>query len=358
MDHQLFEPYQLGRLQLKNRIVMAPMTRSRAIDNLPNELISTYYQQRASAGLIIVEGTAPSINGCGYCRIPGIYTEEQVKAWQQVTTAVHGKGGHIFLQIMHTGRVAHPHNIPEGGNILAPSAIAIKNGHIYTDKAGMQPYALPKEMDQEDIDNAIEEHVTAAKNAVAAGFDGIELHAAYGYLVEQFLSPNSNRRTDAYGGSPVKRAKFLLDLCSALSEAIGADRLGVRISPYNTALDIGAYPEPDIVETYRGIAGHLNDLQVNYLHISSQPQLPASFLKMLRSRFNGSIIICGQMDNEKAQEVIAQNLADLVAFGKPFLANPDFVERLKNQLPLNEARPHLYFTPGEEGLIDYPFYQA
>jgi N-ethylmaleimide reductase len=228
----LFSPFELGSIQLANRVVMAPMTRSRALGNLPNDLMADYYRQRATAGLIITEGTAPSPNGLGYPRIPGLFSAEQVEGWRKVTEAVHGAGGKIVAQLMHVGRVAHPLNLPEGGEIIAPSAIAAA-GEMYTDQEAMQPHPTPREMTEVDIAAAREEFVQAARNAIEAGFDGVELHGANGYLLEQFLSPHTNRRTDAYGGSVAKRGRFVAEAAEAVAAAIGAEKVGLRLSPHS-----------------------------------------------------------------------------------------------------------------------------
>ncbi|RAJ05125.1 N-ethylmaleimide reductase [Chitinophaga skermanii] len=349
----LFEPYQLGTHTLSNRIVMAPMTRSRAVNNLPNELIAAYYSQRASAGLIIVEGTSPSPSGTGYCRIPGIYTDTQIAAWQLTTQAVHEAGGKIFLQIMHTGRVAHALNIPTGGEIIAPSAIAV-DGNIYTDAKGMQPYSLPRAIEIHEIPGIIAEHVQAAQNAIAAGFDGIEIHGAYGYLIEQFLSPNSNLRTDAYGGTIENRTRFLFELMEAITAAVGPDKVGLRLSPYNTAYSIGAYDAAIVHDTYAFIAEKMAALNIVYLHVSTNAGTDAQTLQAIRDAFPNTIIQCGTLTAATASELIHKGAADLAAFGKPFIANPDLVLRFKNNHTLNECKPQLFYTPGGEGLVDYP----
>ncbi len=261
----LFNPARLGSLELKNRIAMAPMTRARATpDHIPTEIMATYYAQRASAGLIITEGTAPSKNGAGYARIPGLYNEAQVEGWRKITDAVHSRDGRIFVQIMHTGRVSHPANLEPGAEVLAPSAIKLP-GEIHTDAFGMKPFPTPREMTAAEIETAIGEFVTAAKNAIRAGFDGVEIHGANGYLVEQFIRPTSNHRKDAYGGSIEGRGRFLLEVARRTGEAIGFDRVGVRLSPYGTFNDMPVYD--GMAEDYVTLARELSRLGVVYLHL-------------------------------------------------------------------------------------------
>src|ERR1019366_7474377 len=241
----LFEPFAARKLTLSNRTVMSPMTRSRAVGaNVPNTLMAEYYGQRAAAGLIVTEGTSPSPNGLGYARIPGLFNADQVRGWKLVTEAVHTKSGKIVLQLMHTGRVTHVANLPAGAEVVGPSA-AICPGEMYTDSQGMQPYSAPRPMNDKDISAAIKEYATSATLAIEAGFDGIELHAANGYLIEQFLNPHVNDRTDAYGGDTAGRNRFALEVASAVSAAIGADRVGIRLSPYGVFNGTGTFPEVD-----------------------------------------------------------------------------------------------------------------
>jgi N-ethylmaleimide reductase len=353
----LFSPYHLSGLELSNRIVMAPMTRSRAIGNIPNTLIAEYYAQRATAGLIITEGTSPSPNGLGYSRIPGIYSEEQVNAWKKVTDAVHEKGGKIFVQLMHTGRVTHPDNLPQGGIVLAPSAVKLKTTKMWVDEKGLLEVPEPSEMTAEDIEDAIEEHVTAAKNAIRAGFDGVELHGANGYLIKQFLNPHANQRKDAYGGSIENRSRFLLEIAQRVAAAIGKDKLGVRISPYAENNETFRYAEADA--TYIYVAQKLNILGIAYLHITD-PETKGEahdLARTIRNEFENTIILSGGFTVEKAQEALANNDGDLIAFGRPFIANPDVVERFKNKLPLNQLKFDLFFSPSKEGYTDYPVFE-
>jgi len=272
MTITLFTPTTLGELQLKNRVVMAPMTRNRAIDNIPNELMAQYYAQRATAGLIITEGTSPSPNGLGYPRIPGIFSAEQVAGWKLVTDAVHAEGGKIFIQLMHCGRIGHPLNLPAGARVLGPSAIAAA-GDIYTDAEGMKPNAMPQAMTEADIKTAIEEFAQGAKNAVAAGFDGVELHGANGYLIEQFIRPNSNQRTDRYGGTIENRARFVLEVADAVIKAIGKDKVGIRLSPFGVVNDMPLY---DAMEAdYTWLAQQLNARGLVYIHLVDHSSMGA-----------------------------------------------------------------------------------
>ena len=356
MRNLLFSPLQLDTLTLTNRIAMAPMTRSRAYNNIPNELIANYYGQRASAGLIISEGVSPSPNGLGYARIPGIFSAEQVAGWKLTTQAVHEKGGPIFVQLMHTGRIAHPLNLPVGAEVIAPSAIAAQ-GSMWTDQEGMQANAQPRELTTDEVKQTIQEFVQAAKNAVEAGFDGIELHGANGYLIEQFLNPNSNQRTDEYGGSVENRARFALEIAEQSAQAIGKDRVGIRFSPYGVFNDMPNYPEID--ETYTYLAEKLNDLGVVYLHVintaapeGAETTLP--LLKTIREKFSNTLILNNKYTAEQAEKDLQNGLGDLVAFGYAFIANPDLVERLSTGAELAQADPATFYAGGEKGFIDYP----
>lgn len=361
MADKLFSKAKLGALTLQNHVVMAPMTRSRALGNIPNDMIAEYYKQRATAGLIITEGTAPSPNGLGYARIPGIYSAEQVEGWKKVTAAVHEKGSRIFVQLMHTGRISHPANMPSGAEVVAPSAITAA-GSIWTDTEGLVPNATPREMTGEDVQSAIQEFAQAAKNAVEAGFDGIELHGANGYLIEQFLSDRSNQRTDEYGGSIENRARFVLDVAAASIAAIGAEKVGVRLSPFGAAGDLMPHAE-DTHELYVYLAHKLQELGVVYIHLvdhSSQgaPAVPQATVEAIRAAFKGTLILCGNYNVERAEADLESGKADLIAFGRPFIANPDLVERLQTGAELAQFDASTFFAPGpngfEQGFIDYP----
>ncbi len=355
---KLFSSYLLGKAELKNRIVMAPMTRSRAIGNIPNDLNATYYGQRSGAGLIITEGTSPSPNGLGYSRIPGVFSKEQVEGWKKVTTAVHTKGGKIFVQLMHTGRISHQLNLPKGALVLAPSAVK-PAGQMWTDSDGMQDFPTPKEMSSAELFRAKEEFVTASKNAIEAGFDGVELHGANGYLLEQFISPVSNQRTDNYGRSIENRCRFVIEVAEAVCAAIGKDKVGIRFSPYGVASDMPHYPEID--ETYTYLAKKINEIGLAYIHLVDHsamgaPQVPASIKKTFRDIFKGSLILSGGYDLSRAEQDIENKSADLITFGRPFINNPDLVYKFQNNKPLaTYLDMKSFYTPDEKGYIDYAF---
>ena len=352
---KLFTSYSLGPNTLKNRIVMAPMTRCRAENNIPNDLMAEYYAQRASAGLVITEGTAPSKNGLGYARIPGMYTTEQVEGWKKVTKAVHDNDGKIFVQLMHTGRVSHPLNMEEGARVVAPSAIAL-SGEMYTDAEGNQPYPVPEEMTIADIQYTIQEFVSAAKRAIESGMDGVELHGANGYLINQFLSPITNHRIDEYGGTPEKRNRFALEVAKAVVDVIGEEKVGIRISPYGVFNDLG--PFEGIDEQYLALIDGLNDLGLTYLHIVDHsgmgaPEVPKSIKEKLKNAFNNTFISSGGLDKEKAENILENDEGDLVAFGRPFISNPDLVHRLEGNLEIAQPDFDTFYTPGEKGYTDY-----
>jgi len=356
MSSTLFTPLTLGSLTLANRVVMAPMTRSRAIGNVPNALMEKFYADRAAAGLLITEGVAPSPDGLGYARIPGLFNDEQERGWKRVTDGVHGAGGRIFVQFMHTGRVGHPANLPAGARIVAPSAIAAP-GQMWTDSAGMQPHPVPAAMDEADIAKAIGEFAAAAKRAIAAGFDGIELHGANGYLLEQFIRPNSNLRTDRYGGSIENRARFVLEVAEAAIVAIGKDKVGIRLSPFGVFNDMPAYPAMEA--DYAWLAGQLEARGLAYVHLVDHspmgaPPVPDSIKATFRSVFRRALILSGGYDAARAERDLAAGRCDLVAVGRPFLANPDLVARWKAGAAVNEPDMGTFYTPGPKGYTDYP----
>lgn len=355
----LFSPYKLGTITLKNRIVMAPMTRSRAIQNVPNELMAEFYGQRADAGLIITEGTSPSPNGLGYSRIPGIFTAEQVDGWKRTTQAVHEAGGRIFCQLMHTGRIGHRANMAPTSHIIAPSAVR-PAGQMWTDTEGMQDYPVPMAMDIIEIDHTRKEFVTAAINAIRAGFDGVELHGANGYLLEQFLSPVSNTRDDIYGGTVENRSRFLLEVLQCTADAIGKHSVGIRLSPYGVASDMPHYPE--IERTYDFLTDEINRIGIQYIHVVDHhsmgaPEVPVRIKKEIRKRFHGTLILGGGYSRERAQTDITEGYADLIAFGRPFINNPDLVARFTAGNALStDLQMETFYTPGEKGYTDYPMY--
>lgn len=357
----LFSPASIGPINLQNRVVMAPMTRSRATsDNIPDSLMAEYYAQRGSAGLIVTEGTSPSPNGLGYPRIPGIFSLAQVIAWKPVTEAVHRKGAKIFMQLMHCGRVGHPLNLPPGARVLGPSAVAAA-GEMYTDSQGLKPLPVPAAMTLEDIGTTIVEFATAATNAIAAGFDGVELHAANGYLIEQFIRPNSNLRIDGYGGIIENRSRFLFELLDAVTAAIGRERVGIRLSPFGVFNDMSLYPAME--DEYVWLAGRLDAAGPAYVHLVDHsamgaPEVPSSIKKSFRRVFAGTLILSGGYDVQRAEQDLEAGKCDLVAFGRPFIANPDLVERWQRNAPLNEPDMTTFYSPGPKGFTDYPFLNA
>jgi len=356
-DATVFSPYTLGSIELANRLVMSPMTRSRAsAGSVPNALMAEYYAQRASAGLIITEGVSPSPNGTGYARIPGLWSPEQVAGWKQVTSAVHAAGGRIFAQLMHTGRVGHPANLPAGAEVVAPSAVAAP-GTMWTDAEGMQPHPVPRALTGAEVTAAIAEYVAASRNAIAAGFDGVELHGANGYLIEQFLSPHTNLRTDAWGGSVEKRLTFAVEVVRATVAAIGGARVGIRLSPHGANAGMLPYPETDA--THVALVKALAGTGLQYVHVVDHsamgaPAVPAELKLAMRAAFPRTFILAGGFDPASAAAAIREGRGDLVAFGRAFLANPDFVARVKAGAELNPPDFATFYTPGEKGYTDYP----
>jgi len=333
------------------------MTRNRALGNVPNELMAEYYGQRASAGLIITEGTAVSPNSVGYPRIPGIYTPEQVRAWRASVDAAHRGGAKIFLQLMHTGRISHANNLPQGEKIVAPSALAAKES-MYTDSAGPQPLPVPEAMSPADIKAAIQQHVQAARNALEAGFDGVELHGANGYLIEQFLRPTSNQRTDEYGGDIGGRSRFLLELIEAVERAVGKQRLGVRLSPFGVFNDMPLYEQME--SDYTRVSELLGQANATaYVHLVDHtsmgaPAVPQSIKQTFRKNFRGTLILSGGYDAQSAERDLAAGAGDLIGFGRPFLANPDLPTRFRSGATLNAPDFATFYMPGEKGYTDYP----
>jgi N-ethylmaleimide reductase len=328
---------------------MAPMTRSRADDTgVPTDLVATYYAQRASAGLIITEGVFPSTMGKGYVRTPGIETDAQVVAWKQVTEAVHFNGGRIFMQLMHCGRVSHPSLLPDGALPVAPSAIK-PDGQTWTN-SGQQDFVTPQALSMAEIAGVIEDYRLATRRALEAGFDGVELHAASGYLPEQFLSTGSNQREDKYGGSVEDRARFVLEVMAAMVAEAGADSVGIKISPemnFNSIVD--AAPQ----ETYTYLVKQLQGLGLAYLHVALFGS-SVDYHSLLKPLFDGAYLIGGGLDQSSAEALLTDGRADATAFGSAFLANPDLPERFRLGLPLNAADKATFYTPGAQGYIDYP----
>jgi N-ethylmaleimide reductase len=328
---------------------MAPMTRSRADDaGVPDDLVSLYYAQRASAGLIITEGVFPSAMGKGYVRTPGIVTDAQVAAWKKVTEAVHAKGGRIFMQVMHCGRISHPSLLPNDAQPVAPSAIK-PAGQTWTG-SGMQDFVTPRELTLNEIVGVIDDYRMATRRALEAGFDGVELHTASGYLPEQFLSSGSNQRQDQYGGSVANRARFVQDVLAAMVAEAGGDRVGIKISPEMNFNDIvDANPQ----ETYTYLVEQLRSLNLAYLHVALFGT-KVDYHALLRPRFNGAYLMGGGLDQKSAEAALADGRADAAVFGGAFLANPDLPERFRQSAPLNTPDKNTFYSPGAQGYTDYP----
>ncbi|MBM7045010.1 MULTISPECIES: alkene reductase [Rhizobium] len=346
---KIFTPTRLGRIEIANRLVMAPMTRSRADDDgVQGDLAVTYYAQRAGAGLVISEGVFPTFGGKGYVHTPGIETEAQLEAWKAAVDAVHDAGGRIFMQLMHTGRISHPLLLPNGELPVAPSAIPPK-GQTWTSE-GQKDFVTPRELSLAEIKHTIQSYRVATRNALAVGFDGVELHGASGYLPEQFLSSGTNQRTDDYGGSVANRARFMLDVLTAMIEEAGPGRVGLKISPEMNFNDISdANPQ----ETYSYLVEHLKASDMAYLHVALFGAA-VDYHELLRPRFAGSYIIGGGLTQASAEELLKEGKADAVVFGTAFLANPDLPERFRRNAPLNEPDRSTFYAPGAKGYIDYP----
>jgi len=363
MKDNLFTPYNMNGIQLENRFLMAPMTRSRASqpNNIPNALMAEYYGQRASAGIIITEATQISLQGQGYAKTPGIYTQEQIDGWKLVTDEVHKKGSKIFLQLWHVGRVSSSQ--VNGLQPLAPSAKIAKETQVYifdgapNGDVTFVPVEEPKAMTKEDIKQVIEEHRIAAKNAIEAGFDGVEIHGANGYLIDQFLRSNSNERTDDYGGNKENRVRLLIEISQAIADEIGTEKTGIRLSPFISFKDMN---DPEILETIMLASHKLEEIGVTYLHLceadwDDAPEIPISFRKELRESFSKTIIATGNKTPEEANELLGDKLVDLVGFGRKFLCNPDYPNRVKLNAEMNEISDnHTLFGGGTaKGYTDY-----
>lgn len=366
----LFQPLTLGRHTLKNRIVLPPLTRQRGgPGDVPTALMASYYRQRAGAGFMVSEGTQIEPRGQGYAWTPGIYSQAQIEGWRKVTDEVHADGGVIFAQLWHVGRVSHTALQPNGASPIAPSAIPAQKVKAFIETGPgvgtlVEP-STPRELSVAEIEELVLLYAQAAKNAISAGFDGVEIHAANGYLVNQFISAHANQRDDAYGGTLQNRLRFLREIVQAVSEAIGADRLGVRFTPLFTSTDqdrvyIGLV-EDDPHQTYIEAIKVLEDAGVAYLSIAeadwdNAPDLPEAFRREVRSTFSGKIIYAGRYTAERGAPLVEAGLADLIAIGRPFIANPDLPERIQNGWPLNAVDPTTLYGGGAKGLTDYPIY--
>ena len=352
----LFSSYQLGTTTLRNRMVMAPMTRSRAGEgNTPTPLMATYYEQRATAGLIITEATQISPGGQGYIQTPGIHSPEQIAGWKKVTEAVHKKGGVIYLQLWHVGRISHP-DFLQGNLPVAPSAISPRGMTTYT-PTGPKEIPTPRALELSEISQIVEQYKTAARNAKEAGFDGVEIHGANGYLIDQFLEDSTNQRTDLYGGSLENRARFLFEVIEAATSVWGSQNIGIRLSPGGTFNDMN---DSNPQKTFGYVLQKLSKLNLSYVHLIEPaiqegehptPDLSARFFRPL---YSGTLIVAGDYNREKGNNVLKSGLADLVAFGRPFLANPDLVERFKKGVHLNPIDTTTFYGGGVKGYTDYP----
>lgn len=346
----LYKNTRLGNYTLRNRFVMAPMTRSRADDvsGVPSPLATQYYAQRANAGLIITEGTFPSPMGKGYVRTPGIHSTAQIEAWKPLVEAVHAEGGLIFLQLMHCGRISHPSLLPDHATPVAPSAIAAE-GKVFT-ATGPQDFVVPRALETDEIPGIVEEYRHATRNALEAGFDGVELHAASGYLPEQFLSSETNQRTDRYGGTLENRARFIVEVLTAMINEAGRDRVGIKIAPemnFNSVSDVA--PQA----TYQYLVQRLGVLKPAYLHLV-KTRSTFDYRALLRPLFNGALLHGGGLDKESAQSLIVGGGADAAVFGSLYLANPDLVQRFSSDAPLNKPERDTFYSAGPQGYIDYP----
>lgn len=348
----LFDPLRVGQIELDNRIIMAPMTRSRASDDgVQPAYAAEYYRQRASAGLIITEATNVSPMAKGYVRTPGIYTNEQIESWRAVTQAVHARGGKIFMQIFHTGRIALPDFLPNNTQPVAPSAVRA-NGKNYTE-AGMKEFVTPREITKDEIARTVHDFATAAKNAITAGFDGVELHAASGYLVQQFLTPNVNLRVDEYGGSIENRTRFLFEVLDAMCSEAGAQRVGVKFSPQIAFNDI---EENDAGEVYPYIFKRLSEKPLAYVHVADGTG--TGWHTKLRPLYNGLYFANAGFTFESGEQLVEQGAADAIAYAVKFLANPDLPQRFKRGAPLNQPDRPTFYSAGEKGYTDYPTLQT
>lgn len=363
MNKDIFEPFTFGAHLLKNRIAMAPMTRARNADHIPNSNNALYYRQRAGAGLIITEGTAISDTSMGVLCIPGLYTEAQTAGWQQVTAAVHEEGSVIFTQLWHVGRVSHTSNQPGGQAPVGASDIQAAHSFAWgldeNGQEGFVPCSTPRALTTEEVPQITADFVQAAKNALTAGFDGVELHGANGYLIEQFLNPHTNNRTDQYGGSVENRSRFLLETIDACIDAIGADKVAIRLTPYGGLHELPHYDEMEATYTY--LAKELSQRKIAYIHIMDQQSrgsyaLPEGFLERFRTWYDGILILAGGMNRAKAEDLVQRNLIDLAAFGEPFIANPDLPERLQHNFPLTPPNRSLHYGLSMEGYIDWEPY--
>lgn len=363
----LFDNYQMGSIALQNRIVMAPMTRARATNGVADDQTALYYRQRASAGLIVAEGTPISQEGTGFVFIPGIWTDEQVAGWRLATDAVHEEGGKIFAQIWHVGRMSHTSIQANGAQPVSASSIPARDANskaFIVHEDGSSDFAdasVPRALEIAEVARVVDDFANAASNAIAAGFDGVEIHGANGYLIEQFLNPHVNDRSDQYGADTVEnRTRFVLEVVDAVIARVGAERTAVRFSPFGKLFDMPLHPL--IEETYLHLAKELGERKVTYVHFMDQGSggvaaISDDFLKAFRARYQGALILAGSLNKERAQRLLQADLVDLAAFGQPFIGNPDLVDRLRNDYPLTVPNRTTFYGGNEVGYTDYPYYQ-
>lgn len=367
----LFQNVQLGPFELKNRIVLPPLTRSRSTQpgNIPNDLMATYYGQRTGAGFMVTEGTQIEPRGQGYAWTPGIYSEDQIAGWKKVTEAVHKEGGVIFAQLWHVGRVSHNTLQPNGGAPVAPSAIQAKAVKVFIEtgpgQGALADPSVPRELTTAEVKELVQLYAQAARNALEAGFDGVEIHCANGYLVNQFISAHTNTRTDEYGGSLINRLRFLREIVENVAAVVGKDRLGVRFAPlFESTTEERVYlglVEEDPHATYVAAVQILEDAGIAYLSLAeadwdNAPDLPETFRKAVRETFSGRILYAGKYTVEKGVRMVELGYADLIAFGRPFIANPDLPQRIANNWPLTQVDPTTMYGGTDKGYIDYPTY--
>jgi N-ethylmaleimide reductase len=358
---KLMSSYKLGCIELKNRIVMAPMTRSRAIGNIPNLLMEEYYRQRADTGLIITEGTSPSANASGYCHIPGLSSEAQVNGWKKITDAVHSKDGKIFVQLIHLGRISHHANLPEEAVIVMPPAVR-PTGQMWADTYELKYFPVPTEIIIEEIKYTKQEYISAAAKAMEAGFDGIELHVDNDYMLEQLLSSANHKRNDKKGGDIENRCSFLLEVIKDIIKEVGKDKVGLCLSPYDVSHDMLNYHE--IIDTYSYLAEKLNSMKILFIHLvyhasMSSPEMFLQIKQAIRNKFKRTLIFNGGYTLERAESELESGLADLIAFGRPFINNPDLVKRFANGWELSsELDMSTFYSSDERGYTDYPIYNS
>ena len=347
-DIDLFAPITLGDIDCANRIFMAPMTRSRAGEgDAPTDMNALYYGQRASSGLIITEGVYPNVDGKGYVRTPGIVTEAQIAGWKLVTDAVHARGGKIVMQIMHCGRISSHHNKPKGSRTLAPSAIQAK-GEIYTDAAGMAAHDMPEELTLAEIKQTVADFGQAAANAIEAGCDGVELHCTSGYLPAQFLSTGTNTRSDEYGGALENRLRFVIDVLGAMTKAVGAGRVGIRICPGNPFNDL---TDDNPEETFRALIQAINPMGLAFLHVIRMKAGVDNIA--LAAEFSGPVILNDSYDLERGNRALGKGQADAISFGRNYVSNPDLAEKFKSGTELTKPDYKTLYTAGAKGYVDY-----